>query len=131
MSKKIIIHCDGASRGNPGQAAIGAVLKNSEGKALKKISKRIGLKTNNEAEYTAIITALTEASSLGAEEVSLYTDSELVTKQIKGSYRVKKENLKPLYNKVVSLIGCFKTFKITHITRDKNKEADRLANEAY
>lgn len=131
MSKKIVIYCDGASKGNPGQAAIGGVLKDDKGSTLEKISKRIGVKTNNEAEYTAVITSLEKARALGAEEISLYTDSELVAKQIKGLYRVKKESLKPYYNKVISLIRQLKSFKVTHVTRDKNAEADRLANEAY
>ncbi|HEY55509.1 MAG TPA: ribonuclease HI family protein [Dehalococcoidia bacterium] len=128
--KRVVIYSDGASSGNPGPAAIGAVLKDGQGKFLARISQRIGEATNNQAEYRAIIAALEKAIGLGAEEVDIKSDSELVVKQIQGSYRVKKATLRPLYQRVVQLIGSFATFSITHIPRQQNREADNLAKKA-
>jgi len=128
--KRLIIFTDGASLGNPGQASIGAVIQDGQGKVISRISRRIGHATNNQAEYTAIIAALEEAARLGAEEVEVRSDSELVVKQLNGRYRVKKATLRPLYQKVVRLIGSLEAFSITHIPRTQNREADRLANKA-
>ena len=128
--KKLVIFTDGASQGNPGQAAIGAVIEDGQGKVISRISRRIGHATNNQAEYMAIIAALEEASRLGAEEVEVRADSELVVKQLNGRYKVKKATLRPLYQKVVQLTGSLSTFTITHMPRAKNREADRLANKA-
>lgn len=121
---------DGASRGNPGPAAVGAVIKDEEGRLHSSISKRIGITTNNQAEYTALITALEKAISLGANRVEVKVDSELVVKQIKGIYRVKNAALKPLYQKAKQLQSTLASFTITHIPREQNSEADGLANEA-
>jgi ribonuclease HI len=128
--KKVVIYTDGASSGNPGPAAIGAVIKDERGNLITSISQHIGTTTNNQAEYRAIIAALEKAISLGARDVELRSDSELVVKQIKGRYRVKKATLRPLYQKVVQLIGSLEAFTITHIPREQNREADRLANKA-
>ena len=128
--KRLIIYTDGASSGNPGPASIGAVIRDGQGKVISRISRGIGRATNNQAEYRAIIAALEEATRLGAGEVDIKSDSELVVKQIKGSYRVKKATLRTLYQKVVQLTGPLEAFTITHIPREQNKEADRLANRA-
>ena len=128
--KKVVIYADGASLGNPGPAAIGAIIKDEQGNLITSISQRIGTTTNNQAEYRAIIAALEKAVSLGAREVELRSDSELVVKQINGRYRVKKTTLRPLYQKVVQLIGSFTAFTITRVPRQQNAEADRLANKA-
>ena len=128
---KVIIHADGASRGNPGQAAIGATIKDAEGRLLASISQSIGLATNNQAEYRAVIAALKEAVNLGAGEADVYLDSELVVKQVNGSYRVRNTALKPLYLKVKELTASFKSFRISHIPRRQNAEADELANAAF
>jgi ribonuclease HI len=128
--ERLIIYTDGASSGNPGPAAIGAVIKDGQGRVISRISRRIGRATNNQAEYQAIITALEEAVRLGAGEVDIKSDSELVVKQLKGRYRVKKATLRPLYQEVVKLIGSLEAFTITHIPREQNREADRLANGA-
>ncbi len=128
--KKVVIYADGASLGNPGLAAIGATVKDEQGNLITSISQRIGTTTNNQAEYRAIIAALEKAISLGAKHIELRSDSELVVKQIEGRYRVKKATLRPLYQKVVQLIGSLEAFTITHIPRTQNKEADRLANKA-
>lgn len=124
------IFTDGASRGNPGPAAIGAIIKDTGGKLITSISQPIGRATNNQAEYQAIITALEQAINLGVSQVEIRSDSELVTRQINGQYRVKKASLRPLYLKVKQLQGQLKDFTITHIPRQQNREADRLANMA-
>ena len=129
--RKVIIYADGASRGNPGLAAVGATIKNEEGRLLTSISRRIGRATNNQAEYKAIITALEEAIKLGASEVGVYLDSELIVRQISGQYRVKNTALKPLYLQVRQLQGLLKDFTITHVPRQQNIEADDLANKAF
>ena len=128
--ERLIIYTDGASSGNPGPASIGAVIKDGRGRIISRISQSIGHATNNQAEYRAVIAALEEAARLGAGEVDIKSDSELVVKQIKGRYRVKKATLRPLYQKVVQLIGSLEAFTITHIPRTQNREADRLANKA-
>ena len=129
-AKRVVIHSDGASRGNPGLAAIGATIKDEQGKLIARISQRIGRTTNNQAEYRAIIAALEEATKLGARQVELNSDSELVVRQIKGEYRVKKVTLKPLYQRVKQLQSRLESFTINHIPRQQNIEADRLANKA-
>ena len=128
---RLIIHADGGSRGNPGLAAIGATLKDERGKLVAAISQRIGRTTNNQAEYQALIAALKKALELGVTEVGIDLDSELVVIQVTGSYRVKNETLKPLYSEVKRLLGRLQAFKITHVPRAQNKEADKLANDAF
>ena len=127
---KLVIHTDGVSRGNPGLAAIGATLKDERGQLIASISRRIGWATNNQAEYKAIIAALETAIGLGVRQVELNSDSELVVRQINGQYRVKKEALKLLYQRVKELQGRLEGFTIKRIPRQQNKEADRLANRA-
>jgi ribonuclease HI len=131
MAEKLKINTDGASKGNPGRASIGVTIKDEKGKLLKSISQSIGHATNNEAEYQAIIIALKEAKKLGASSVELLSDSELVVHQINGRYRVKKANLRPLYLEVAALAQSFEAFRIRHIPRSLNAQADRLANLAF
>jgi len=128
--KRVVIHSDGASQGNPGLAAIGATIKDEQGKLIARISQRIGRTTNNQAEYRAIVAALEEAIRLGARQIELNSDSELVVRQIKGEYRVRKATLKHLYQQVKQLQSCLESFTINHISRQQNIEADRLANKA-
>ncbi len=130
MLKKVVIHSDGVSRGNPGPAAIGAIIRDERGRLLASISQRIGRATNNQAEYRAIIAALEKALALGARQVELDSDSELVVRQIKGQYRVRKEALRPLYQRVKELQSLLEGFTIRHIPRQQNREADKLANAA-
>ncbi len=129
-AKHLIINVDGASRGNPGKAGIGAVIRGSDNTIIERVSKYIGIATNNIAEYQALILALETAKQIGAEKISIYSDSELMVKQIKGEYRVKNEGLKPLYQKAIGLLKDFKAYGIIHVEREKNKEADKLANQA-
>jgi len=128
--KKVIIFTDGAAEPNPGPAAIGAIVKDEQGRLLARISRCIGTTTNNQAEYRAIIAALEEAIKLGATNVELNSDSELVVRQVNGIYRVKKAELKPLYQQVKRLQGLLEGFTITHIPRWRNKEADKLTKAA-
>ena len=128
--KKLIIHTDGVSRGNPGQAAIGGIIRDGRGRLVASISQSIGWATNNQAEYRAIIYVLEKILPLDADEIELRSDSELVVKQIKGQYRVKKESLRSLYERVKQLQGNLKVFRIKHIPRQYNREADKLANAA-
>ena len=128
--KKLIINTDGTAEPNPGPAAIGATIKDERGRVIATISQRIGRATNNQAEYRAIIAALEKAISLGASQVDVRSDSELVVRQLNGRYRVKKAALKPLYQQVKQLSSQFAGFNITHIPREQNTEADRLAGMA-
>jgi len=123
------IFVDGACRGNPGPAAIGVVIK-KDNEVIKEISRDIGNATNNIAEYSALICALKEAKDLKAEDIEVYGDSQLVCRQVLGAYKVKHPNIIPLFEEVKGLIKDFKSFKLTHVLREKNKEADRLANMA-
>ncbi len=126
----VVICTDGASLGNPGPAAIGATIKDEQDKLIAHISQRIGRATNNQAEYRAIIAALEEAARLGAKQVKINSDSQLVVRQINGEYRVKKASLKPLYQQVKKLQSSLDGFTITYIPRQQNQEADKLANMA-
>jgi ribonuclease HI len=128
--KKLVINVDGAARGNPGPGAIGAVLKDENGNTLGRISRTIGTATNNQAEYRAIIAALEKAISLGAGQVVVKSDSELVVNQINGRYKIKNTVLRPLYQQVVRLAGSLESFAITSVPREQNAEADALANKA-
>ncbi len=128
--KRVAINADGAARGNPGPAAIGATIRDEQGRLIACLSQSIGTTTNNQAEYMAIIAALQKAIALGARYAEVNSDSELVVKQISGEYRVKKLALKPLYQQVKQLQGQLEGLTITHIPREQNAEADGLANRA-
>jgi ribonuclease HI len=127
---KLISFSDGGARGNPGPAGIGAVLYNEKNEIIERLSHYLGETTNNQAEYRALIMALEKAKELGAEEVSCFLDSELVVKQLKREYKVKNQELAPLFLKIHNISLDFKKLTFTHIPREKNKEADALANEA-
>ncbi len=124
------VFTDGASRGNPGPAAIGIVFRQKEGPALAVHSEAIGKTTNNMAEYHAVVTALEHCVRWKVEKVHLYMDSELIVRQLSGVYRVKSQDLRPLYQQVVFLSRKIPEFKVTHVKRALNAEADALANKA-
>lgn len=131
MEKRLTIYTDGCSKGNPGRAGIGILIyQDNSQKPLAMLSDEIGLTTNNQAEYKALISALKYAVNVGATEVDIRSDSELIVNQIKGSYRVKKAELKPLYEEAKRLSGLIKKFSIRAIPREQNREADALANKA-
>jgi formyltetrahydrofolate-dependent phosphoribosylglycinamide formyltransferase len=125
-----IIFTDGGSRGNPGIGAGGYVICNSKGTPVKAKGVFLGDCTNNYAEYTGLIKALEDAASLGINKVSVFTDSQLLVRQIKGEYKVKSENLKPLYDRAIALLKGFKSWKVDHVYREKNSHADAMANKA-
>lgn len=122
------IYVDGGSRGNPGEAGAG-VLLNCKGNNIG-YYYYLGNRTNNEAEYSALIYALELADKKNFDKIEIFSDSELICNQINGLYKVKNENLKKYYDKVIVLKQKFNKFSITHIVREKNKEADKLANRA-
>ncbi len=126
--KEGVLYCDGASSGNPGESGIGAVLL-LEDKTYE-ISEHIGTATNNIAEYTALIKGLSRAKALKIKNLKIFLDSELIVKQIQGSYKVKSENLKALYHEALSHLKSFKSYTISHIPREQNKRADALAKKA-
>jgi len=132
---KITIYTDGGTRGNPGPAAIGVVIK-KEGQTLKKYFQFIGEATNNQAEYEAVIFALKKVKLLFGRKkaktmaLEVYTDSELMARQLNHQYKIKEEDLQPLFLKVWNLILDFRQVSFKHILRQQNKEADRLVNQA-
>ncbi len=128
--KKIITYSDGGARGNPGPAAIGAVVYDDNGKELARISQVIGETTNNQAEYRALIAALEQAHGLGGDEIVCHLDSELVVRQLQGKYKVREESLKEPMMQVLRLVHKFKQVQFVHVPREKNKLADQLVNEA-
>ena len=130
VHQSLISYTDGGARGNPGPAGIGVVLKTKNGETVGEWSKFLGITTNNQAEYRALLLALEEARSLGVEELECRLDSELVVKQLRGEYKVKHPDLKPLFAQVLSLISSFKHVSFNYIPRTLNKEADHLANQA-
>lgn len=130
MSNKYIIYTDGGARGNPGPAGIGVVIYNEDGDIVLKKSEYIGKQTNNQAEYHALIFGLNEALNLKAKSVNFYLDSELVTKQMRGEYRVKNKNIYSLYEIASGLANRLDDIKFIHVGRENNKEADLLVNKA-
>lgn len=129
MKEGVEIFVDGACRGNPGEAAIGVMIRDGP-KVIKNISERIGRATNNIAEYTALIFGLQEALILRADKVKVYTDSELMHHQLSGAYKVKDPHLKSLYLQVQLLMEGFRSFEIKLIPREQNRSADKLATQA-
>lgn len=125
---KAILHTDGGARGNPGPGGIGAVLEIDGQQHLFK--EFIGVATNNQAEYKAVILGLQKAKDFGATEVDVYLDSELVQQQLSGLYKVKNQDLGSLFVKVWNLTQGFKKIKYLHIRREENKLADKLVNQA-
>ncbi len=130
MDERITLHFDGGSRGNPGPAGIGVVLRAQDGTALVTLGRFIGRVTNNVAEYRALIAAMQEAQKLGAKKVLICGDSELIVKQMRGEYKVKNPDLRVLYEEAQALLHQFDEVKIEHNLRHKNVLADKLANLA-
>jgi ribonuclease HI len=129
--KRLLIHTDGAARGNPGPAGAGALLQDAEtGETVAEIARYLGERTNNYAEWTAVELALLEAQEQGARIVDLRTDSELVARQIAGRYRVRHPDLKPIHARVMTLLAELEGYTVGHVPRERNVEADRLSNVA-
>lgn len=126
---KLIAFIDGAARGNPGPAGAGAFFPSGpEGNGPREMFESLGRATNNEAEYRALLLALAEARRAGASELTIFSDSQLLVEQLVGRYRVKAQNLKPLYLEALRRAREFRSFRISHVRREQNRDADRLAN---
>ena len=136
VPEKLIIYTDGGSRGNPGPAAIGVVLADATGQPMKRYSKPLGVRTNNEAEYEAVLFALSKARALFGKEkiramdVEVRMDSELVCRQLTGEYKIEEEHLWPYFMKIWNTRLDFGRLSFRHVPRGENREADRLVNEA-
>ncbi|MET0823800.1 MAG: ribonuclease HI family protein [Solirubrobacterales bacterium] len=129
MPERVVVHVDGGARGNPGPAAIAAVVTTPEGEPVESIGEAIGRATNNVAEYRALLLGIERARALGASELDLVGDSELVVKQVKGEYRVKDGGLRPLHAEVRRALEPFERWSIRHVRREHNADADALVNE--
>ncbi len=127
---RLVAFADGASRGNPGPASYGAVVYDEQGGQLRGLGATIGRATNNVAEYRGAIAAVEAAIELGATELELNMDSQLIVRQIEGSYRVRNAALRPLFRRLQDLLNQLDAFKIQHVPREQNTRADALANAA-
>lgn len=127
---KLFIYTDGGARGNPGPAGIGAAIYDENKNIIAEVSEYLGVATNNQAEYKAVIAALKKAKELGGTELVFYMDSELAVKQLNREYKVKNKDLAPLFLEVYNLSLSFKNISFSHIRREFNQAADKLANEA-
>jgi len=125
----LIANIDGGARGNPGPAAYGAVMRDGKGEVIAELAEYLGMQTNNFAEYSGLLAALEYAVREKAASVKIFSDSELLVRQIQGRYKVNHPVLKELFQKAKSLITNFKYFSIEHVLRERNKEADRLVNK--
>jgi ribonuclease HI len=129
LSSLLVVNVDGGARGNPGPAAIAAVVATPDGEVLEERSERIGKATNNVAEYRAVLLGIERARALGASELELVGDSELVVRQVLGDYRVKDAGLRPLHAQVRKALDGFDRWSIRHVRREENEAADALVNE--
>ena len=126
----MVVNVDGGSRGNPGPAAVGVVVQDADGGVLEEVGERIGDATNNVAEYRAVLLGIERALALGATELELIGDSELIVRQVKGEYKVKDASLRELHGEVKRALVPLESWTIRHVRREANAEADRLVNEA-
>jgi len=127
---KVVVHVDGGSRGNPGPAAAAAVVTSSDGEVLDEAMEVLGVQTNNVAEYRGLLLGLRRASALGATEVEVVNDSELIAKQVNGTYKVKHAAMRPLHLEAVQALRGFERWKVRTVRRELNAEADALVNQA-
>ena len=127
---KVVVHVDGGARGNPGPAAIGVVVSDPDGAVLEELGERIGVATNNVAEYRALLRGLERARALDAREIEIVNDSELVARQITGAYKVKHPAMKPLYLEAMQALRGFDSWSIRTVPRAQNADADALVNSA-
>src|SRR5690242_14005495 len=127
---RVVVHVDGGARGNPGPAAAAAVVSTPEGDVLDEASQVLGPSTNNVAEYHGLLLGLERAGALGATEVDVVNDSELVAYQITGRYKVRHPDLRPLHAQALERLGGFERWSIRPVPRARNAHADRLVNEA-
>jgi len=128
--ERVVVHVDGGARGNPGPAGVGVVATDVGGRELARANDFLGIATNNAAEYRAVLLGLDVAHALGAREVEIVNDSELVARQLEGDYRVKSADLKPLYEAARKRLEQFGRWSIRSVPRERNETADTLVNEA-
>jgi ribonuclease HI len=128
--ERVVVHVDGGSRGNPGPAAVGAVATGPEGETLAEAGRYIGEETNNVAEYKAVLLGLELARELGARDVQIVNDSQLVARQIGGEYKVKNKGLMPLFRETMAALREFDKWAVRDVRREHNVRADELVNEA-
>ncbi|HEY7622082.1 MAG TPA: ribonuclease HI family protein [Solirubrobacteraceae bacterium] len=127
---KVVVHVDGGARGNPGPAAAAAVLSTPDGDVLDEAHELLGVVTNNVAEYRGLLLGLARARALGADEVVVVNDSELVAKQVNGQYKVKHPDMRPLHQQALEALRAFDRWSIRSVPRAQNAEADALVNQA-
>jgi ribonuclease HI len=127
---KVIVHVDGGARGNPGPAAAACVVADSNGEVLEECARLLGRATNNVAEYRALLLGLERAQALGATDVEVVNDSELIAKQVQGLYKVKHEAMRPLHREALAALGHFERWSIRSVPRAQNADADALVNAA-
>ncbi|HEY5194777.1 MAG TPA: ribonuclease HI family protein [Solirubrobacteraceae bacterium] len=127
---KVVVHVDGGSRGNPGPAAAASVVSTPSGELLDEASELLGTVTNNVAEYRALLLGLARARALGASEVEVVNDSELIAKQVRGLYKVKHAAMRPLHAEAMAALHAFAAWKIRSVPRAQNAHADALVNAA-
>ncbi len=125
---KLVVHVDGGSRGNPGPAAAGAVLSTPAGEVVERLGEALGIATNNVAEYRGLLLGVRRAAELGATEVEVVNDSELVAKQVNGHYKVKHPDMKPLHAESLRALGAFERWTVRSVPRAQNADADALVN---
>ncbi|MGH2979532.1 MAG: ribonuclease HI family protein [Solirubrobacterales bacterium] len=130
MTERVVVHVDGGARGNPGPAGVGVVITDARGTVLDRANDYIGEATNNTAEYRAVLLGLERARELGAREVEIVNDSQLVARQVTGEYRVKKDDLRPLHAQALAALGEFDRWSIRSVPREQNEHADELVNDA-
>jgi ribonuclease HI len=130
VAGSVVVHVDGGARGNPGPAAIGVVVSTPDGDVLDEVGQRIGVTTNNVAEYRAVLLGIERAAALGARDLSLINDSELIARQLTGAYKVKHPAMKPLYEQAIAALNGFDRWAIRNVPRAQNARADELVNEA-
>jgi ribonuclease HI len=127
---KLVLHVDGGARGNPGPAAVGVVISGPDGDLVDEIAERIGPATNNVAEYRAVLRGLERARQLGARELEIVGDSELIARQLMGAYKVKHPALKPLHAEAIAALRGFDRWTVRTVPREQNAGADALVNQA-
>jgi ribonuclease HI len=127
---KLVVHVDGGARGNPGPAAAAAVVSTPDGDVLDEAHELLGVVTNNVAEYRGLLLGLDRARALGADEVEVVNDSELVAKQVNGEYKVKHPDMKPLHEAATKALGDFSRWRVRSVPRAQNAAADALVNQA-
>jgi ribonuclease HI len=126
---RLVVNVDGGARGNPGPAAVAAVIQNADGRVLEEHGERIGDATNNVAEYRALLLGIERAVAMGVGELELVSDSELIVRQVKGEYKIKDAALRDLHARVTAALRPVASWSIRHVRREDNQGADRLVNE--